>query len=253
MRNTAGVRSVQRWYTRDKTDMERRYVLNGRPSAIARTNTNHEDLTELSLDSLTARGVRFGADAREILVYWVAEVDRWKDARLSILARSFGELRALGSVRSTRPGQPSTVEQLLHAHGGASESDIGIVTAADKLGQLTGSGAIGALLDSAARAFATPSGKRHAIRLLGISLHALQDFYAHHFPLKERDLANGAQGCTSRSSSHCSHGPAFILEDDPALGPERWSAAKRRTVDQLERFWSRLSAADRYLLAGRLP
>jgi hypothetical protein len=241
--NRATGNLIQRWFTRDKTDAERQYVLDGRARRIGLTGTNHEDITEGVLGEPTRRR-RFGAHASRILLHWVAAIDRSKGREMLTLATTrFPELRALGSVVA-EGGGASAVEGLVHAYAGVAERDVGIVRSSEHpLGQLQG-GAVERLLDAAVRNFEAGY-REHALRLLGISLHTVQDFYAHNYPLAERSRAREAEG-----AGRVDPGPVHVLEDDPALGPDRWGAAWQRTREQLDRFYDRLSPAARTHLAA---
>jgi hypothetical protein len=253
MQRTAGnaaVRSLLRWNTEAarKSQRERTYSLDGGLRVIAERGTNHEDIVRGVLRE-SPRDTRFGARAHAILVHWVAEIDGWKGTRLAELARSFPELREL-DPSVPEGSNMSRAETLLHSYGGANPAEIGIVGAdSGGFGRLEG-GLIAALRDRALGNFRAGH-HDHALRLLGISLHTIQDFYSHRYPLAERDRPSSAR-CSGVAEPSCT-GPMHILEDDPALGLGRWAAAWQRTREQLELFHDGLGRPEREALAPPSP
>lgn len=203
----------------------------------------HEDLTERLVQVINLHQIVYGERARRIIRYWVAEIDRAKGHPEQIL-RSFPEIAQyydrIAESRRRRNAEVYSVESLLHSYGGVPAEDIGVHfpgTETSNTGSLTGGGIIGELLRQAARNF-NDGQLEHALRLLGISLHTIQDFYSHHTPLAERDAA-------------IRRGEEFsVLEDDPSLGPWRWQAAKGRTREALDLFYQQLSAGSRTVLAS---
>lgn len=232
--------SVFAWQTRAaRVPVEgRTYSLRGQTQIIPSSGTRHEDLTEAVIEAVNSHGTVFGERARNILVYWVGQVDLMKTRPEELrLLRNFPEIaRFYSQLPESRRG--SSVVPLLHSYGGVRSEDIGIqlpVQADERHpGTLTGSGILGTLLHDAVRNF-NDGHYAHALRMIGISLHTIQDFYSHHTPLQERDEAVGDHS---------------VLEDDPRLGPWRWEAARQLTRQMLDLFSQQITAEGREVLAS---
>jgi len=208
------------WLTRDVPETGRSYVLDGRRRAVATVGTNHEDITESVLEMVNSPVTRFGEGACKIVLHWCAEIDRWKGPKTRQLVQRFPELLELDPTLPYSY-ERSRAEQILHSWGGVDPLVIGIRIDRTSIGELTGGGAVGFLLRMAAHNFNAGS-LAHGLRLLGISLHTIQDFYAHHVQLQERERAAERE--------------RRVVEDDPSLAPWRWREARRRSAEQMYRF-----------------
>lgn len=202
--------------------------------------TSHETMTEHAARYIGGYGAGLGV--LDLLKDWSAQPDNYKEGRFNFLKNRFNELGRF------------TVDQL-HAYGGpssgASPADIGLSSISVLEARLTGGGVAGALLDGAVRRFraATKDNERfEALRLLGISLHTIQDFYAHKAWLGDRrgqDLrVLGRVGNTEEERRHNKD----ILEDDPNLDYRRWENARHRTAEQLRKFKEKLLVEDPRLI-----
>lgn len=198
--------------------------------------TSHETMTEHAVRFIGDYGADLGV--LNLLKDWSAQPDDYKGDKFRILAVRFQELGRF------------TVDHL-HAFGGASPQDIGLSPIDVLEARLTGGGVAGALLNGAVRRFcaATNDNERfEALRLLGISLHTIQDFYAHKVWLGDRrgqDLRVLGQrvGNTDQERRHNKD----ILEDDPNLDYRRWVNARHRTAEQLRKFKESLHDSSRVL------
>ena len=204
----------------------------------------HEDLAEGVMQTINSRFTTFGDRAREMIVYWVAELDRIKGRPQEVIRR-FPEIaqfhERISEARRRRNQAVYDLESLLHSYGGVPSEDIGIQFPGQgneaNTGSLTGGGIIGELLQQAIRNFNNRYSE-HALRLLGISLHTVQDFYSHHTPLAEREEAVRQ------------HRDYSVLEDDPSVGPWRWDAARERSTEVLRLFYQQLSSDGRACLGS---
>ncbi len=133
---------------------------------------------------------------------------------------------------------------LLHAYGGQNPAAIGMWGSEAIQARLAGrgNGLIGRLLDAAISNF-NKGHDAHALSLLGISLHTIQDFYSHNVPLRDqqgRDLRGAALREDPRQLHALGIGSPednrTILEDDPNLDWRRYENARHRTADQLWNF-----------------
>jgi hypothetical protein len=194
-----------------------------------KNGNTHEEITEQAIAEINKDYTKYNNKAINILLYWVAELDRWKTnpkgQTLDDLAKRFPELI---NVKSKAEGIPQAVG-LLHAYKGANPEEIGFRGLT-----LTGEGVAGTLLNEAVYNY-KKGHRSHGLRLLGISLHTIQDFFAHNYPLIEqgRDLRQlGAwQGGDENKD---------VLEDDPNIPSDRsrWDAARTATCGFLEKFYN---------------
>jgi hypothetical protein len=205
--------------------------------------TTHEALVRQAI----ARVTDFGGRARQVLDFWVAESDRWKDRFPELVAQGFTDL---GTILS----EERNPDQLLHAYGGCEVGRLGMsddtVTAS-----LTGRGLIGRLLTEAIRNYqsgsaATDEGSKqrttdHALRLLGISLHAIQDFFSHKVRILDEHNVDLRPILAREGNRHNPH----IGEDDPSIDHRRrWDHALSRSCDQIYNFRQGLNFNARQLL-----
>ena len=227
-------------------ETEPRHILVGR----APQGNTHEEITEQALAEINRGEVKYSTEghnsARSILLWWAAEPDRWKTNSPS------GDLSAL-SRRESMPGRPdfpeltriirtsrgvAQAESRLHAYRGTQPSDIGFGSEA------LGGGVIGTLLNEAKRNW-NAGFQAHSLRLLGISLHAIQDYYAHNVPLRDnqgRDMRSPQVG-GGRDNIQ-------VLEDDPNLDRTRWNRARSHTILQLQRFYDGITTKHQLRIFG---
>lgn len=249
--------AVRGWFSKRLNHGEiRKYWLKGKEQQIVvgRNNT-HEELTEKAIDDIKGQS-KYSSGAITTILHWVAEPDRWKGLKLEKWAKKVPEIKDIGSVKAqvltTKAGQkkvtPSPAEKLIHAHGEVEPSKIGIEAGTfGKDDKLAGGGAVRKLVNTAVRKF--DSGDRdRGLLLLGISLHAIQDYYAHNVPLEQRTKALIAKKKNLPRNHPDYYGEHYILEDDPRLGDWRWKAAIKRTGEQLEYFYSKINPKSKNLL-----
>jgi len=240
---------VRCWNSTRVNPGTKNYLLNGVPRyclvVSGGPGTTHEALARQAI----AQVGDFGERAKQVLDFWVAESDRWKDRFSQLVAQGFPDLQRI--VGTTLP------ENLLHAYGGrlggCGFDEIGM-SSRDVSATLTGRGFIGRLLaeairnyengSSAATTAANQQTTDHALRLLGISLHAVQDFFSHKVPILDDHRVDLRESLTGPDN-----GPMTILEDDPTVDSRRrWNQALLRTKDQIYNFRQALSPASRQLL-----
>lgn len=237
---------IDGWFTTRLNSGTHTYTLGGQCRHVvvgAGGNVKtHEVITREALDYIGG----YGAGARRIIDFWVAEIDRWKTGSnsLSVLAsrRSPGsahpDFPELSAIIRDAGGMAQAVN-LLHAYGGQDPAAIGMTISEVEQARRTGSGVIGNLLNQAVAHF-TNGRHDHALRLLGISLHTIQDFYSHHVPL--RGGVDTVRVC-GVFDLRTIGSPVHILEDDSRLDERRWLNARHRTAEQLREFVTRLQPA----------
>ncbi len=227
---------IHGWFSRRLNKGENPpYTLNDKTEHIRvgldSLGNTHEDITEQAIDEINRRDTKYGAAAKSPLLWWVGELDRWKTDRpqsLDDLARRESrqgrqDFPELAKIISISGGVTQAVSRL-HAYKGAQAADIGF------RGEALGGGVIGTLLNEATRNFKAGY-QAHGLRLLGISLHTIQDYYAHNVPLRDsqgRDLRSVQVGGDANNIK--------VLEDDPNLDRTRWNRARYQTIQQLQRF-----------------
>jgi hypothetical protein len=223
------------WFSRRLNPGKKLYLLGDkfREYLIAsdKDGNTHEEITEQAIAEINIGHVKFSKSASDVILFWVAELDRWKTVpigqTLSDLARkgSFPELKKA----IDKAGGISQAVGLLHAYKGARPDEIGF-----RGSEPTGQGIAGALLDEAIRNYM--KGRRaHGLYLLGMSLHTIQDFFAHNYPLVEKGQNLRQLGAWQGGNEN-----KDILEDDPNLPSDRsrWKAARTATREILEKFYS---------------
>ena len=219
---------VQRWFTEDNSANDRKYFLYGKEHVVAVKRTNHEDIVRSAKNEMELIKKRYGPKAQEKLVYSSAEPDRWKGEKTAQLAEQVPELKQLGSTEVSITQPKSDVEKLLHAQVPQSKLK-GLCKSAKYIAQKD-------ILKS--------------LRILGIYLHATQDYFAHSAalihggkdlrkPREDRsfnELENIKQHKERIGRQFTLTGPTYVLEDDPALGKERWNRVIIKTQNLLQQF-----------------
>ena len=249
------------WFTNAGNSGEHRYWLSDRETLVevGRSTKTHETITREALNNLDSYGPNDDSPARRILKQWVADIDRYKPdpsrPPTELVVQGFRELSTL------------TVN-VLHAYGAQDSppgpAEIGMTNLDIERARRSGGGAIGTLLDGAVSNF-NRGRFDHALTLLAISLHTIQDFYSHKVALRDqagRDLrARGRDEALSwtdeirrlrfpnaRNASDAAQKNVSILEDDPNLDWRRYLNARHRTLEQLRDFVNRLPPEKRRIL-----
>jgi hypothetical protein len=255
------------WFTLLLNGGDQTYRLDGRNRTVTVGGGHgvktHEIITKEALDYVSRHGASFSEGALTIIVAWVAEIDRWKDSLDQLASRrspgaaqpEFPELSAL--IQSAGSAQGAV--RLLHAYGGQDPGQIGMTISDVLHARLTGGGVIGSLLDQAVSRY-TNGQDHHALALLGISLHMIQDFYSHNVPLRDqqgRDLRAAALSEDPHQLLLAGiRTPAVnqsILEDDPNLDWRRYENARHRTSEQLRNFHGRVVSRDAQVSVRIVP
>jgi hypothetical protein len=188
-------------------------------------NATHEDLARQALDFIGG----FGPKARSNLVDWVAKVDSFKGQKWQSLLTAFPQLGRFS-------------ERLVHAWRGAPANDIGMTSTHLDGARCSTGGVVGTLLDEAVAHF-NRGYREHALKLLGISLHTIEDLYSHSVDIYDpryHPTAELRQYAASLSPAV----PVYLMEDDPKIAPARWLNARHRSAEQLRAFKTRVNAAE---------
>lgn len=255
------------WFTLLLNSRTHTYRLGGQAHQIVVGGGNsvktHETITREALDNVGG----YGAGARRIIGSWVAEIDRWKKREPSTLS-NLASRRSSGSAQPDFPqlsaiiraaGSMNDAVDLLHAYGAQNSApgagDIGMTSLEVDVARLTGRGIVGSLLDEAVTNF-NNGHHDHALRLLGISLHTIQDFYSHKVPLCDQVAVESTRSSRVLSATDLrvlglregGQENVSILEDDPSLDPRRCLNARLRTAEQLRMFVQRLQPAKKTTL-----
>jgi hypothetical protein len=256
---------IDGWFTNENNAGNQRYLLERqrRTVTVDADHNSHEKLTRDALRALNAVAV-YGGGAKQILERWVAHIDDYKPASAldNLVREGFGELTAIISAE----GGNETVLNLLHAYRGQPVDRIGMTDAGIVQARLRDGGVIRTLLNNAVECFNNGHRqnnlrlRQHALELLGISLHTIQDFYAHNVVLSDgrgdlRDLGRREVAfwslndinqwldlrppATAIDEARRRGGQKNVsqLEDDPVLDARRFENARHRTYEQLERFY----------------
>ena len=198
---------------------------------VKQVGTNHEDLTAEAL-----KGTKYGQGAKDIIIKWSAELDEWKGPKLQQLGEKYKVLEKIGPTKPKPPETKSKAEKILHAFGEIKPEQVGYARRGSK-SRLTGKGAIGTLFDEAIRNFDNGYLER-GLTLLGISLHTVQDYYAHNvrLPYGNKDLRDFSK-------------KPWVLEDDPDVDSrQRWREALERTREIITNFYNKVEKNERLLL-----
>jgi len=238
------------WFTKALNSGIHTYQLRGQQIRVTVGSGSpvrtHEDITSDALNHISG----YGDGAKDILMFWVAEIDAWKTDwhGLSSLANRFP---ILNDVIFQVHGIGRAVS-LLHAYGGPnsppSAAEIGMTNLDVQHAQLAGAGVIRSFLDHAASVFHfhhSDSVGIDALGVLGISLHTIQDFYSHKVPLRDPDGNDLRHVGLQEGGQH----NVSTLEDDPNLDPRRCVMARLRTAEQLTAFVARLQPRAKAALA----
>lgn len=237
---------IDGWFTTRLNSGTHTYSLDGqRRQVVVGAGGNvktHEVITSEALNYIGG----YGAGARRVIEFWVAEIDRWKTG-----SNSLSDLASRRSPGSTHPDFPelsalirdaggmAQAVNLLHAYGGQDSPAIGMTISEVEQARLTGKGVIGNLLGQAVSSF-NNGHHDHALHLLGISLHTIQDFYSHNVPLRSEVGTGRARRVVDLRTIGS---PVHILEDDSRLDERRWLNARHRTSEQLREFARKLLPA----------
>ena len=250
------------WFTNALNSGEHRYWLSERDTLfmVSGSTKTHEVITREALNNLDSYGPNADSCARRILTRWVVDIDRYKppdpsQPPLELVRRGFSEL-------STMP------VNVLHAYGAQDSApgpaEIGMTNLDIEDARRSGAGAIGILLNQAVSQFSRDAFD-HALSLLGISLHTIQDFYSHKVALRDhggQDLRTRGKAVVSswptalrqqrfpraRNAEEAGGTNVSILEDDPNLDWRRYLNARHRTLEQLREFVDRLPPGKRSTL-----
>ena len=207
--------------------------------------STHEEITVKALEKFQHL---FGSNARYALLWFCAEVDAWKSQHPSGYPNK--DFSVLEKILVQKGEYATCIVPKLHAYITHSDRDpksskaIQHTLQAGDIGidgvriNRDGGGVVNGLLRAAMDNFRNGY-TAHAWRLLGVSLHVIQDFYAHNVPIgndlrtqAHKEFAKKESGDLNKS----------IMEDDPDVDRRlRWNNAIICTVNQLQLFCDEFS------------
>ena len=217
---------VRRWLTR-RHKSPRTYRVkwkNGRVEQRTIDNhSNHEDITIKALDELKAAGFRYGKRARKWLIYGSQYPDEIKPEH-----KKYERGEKIDEKRVWKEIQIKNAVNLFHAYH-ILKNKPKIWAQVHRLRNLA--------LKELKKGY-----EEHALRLLGFSLHTIQDYYAHFRPISDPTVIE----------SDPKNKIGYLLHDDPKLHKKSvtaWNNAIKKTKIQLKTFYAGLNPSLKRMIA----